>query len=176
MPDDNARLRVRIAGVEDVDAIVRLVNLAFRVERFFIERDRTDAANTLKRFDSGTYLLGEDEARALVASVYVELRGERGYFGLLAVDPSKQRYGYGRFMVDQAEDYCRKAGCRVMDLTVVNLRAELPPYYRRLGYSESGEFPFAAEAVPKLPCHFIRMSKPLDESLDGFRSGRLPSH
>ena len=48
-----------------------------------------------------------------------------------------------------------------MDLQIVNLRTELPPFYRRLGYAESGEMPFAAEAKPKLPCHFIRMSKPL---------------
>jgi hypothetical protein len=47
-----------------------------------------------------------------------------------------------------------------MDLRIVNLRADLPPFYRRLGYVETGTEPFAADAKPSQPCHFIKMSKP----------------
>ena len=64
-------------------------------------------------------------------------------------------------MVEEAEDYARAAGCEFMDLRIVNLRAELPPFYRRLGYVETGTEPFAADAEPSQPCHFINMSKPL---------------
>jgi len=41
------------------------------------------------------------------------------------------------------------------------LRAELPAFYRRLGYVETRTEPFKADAEPKMPCHFIVMSKPL---------------
>jgi hypothetical protein len=42
----------------------------------------------------------------------------------------------------------------------VNLRAELPPLYRRLGYMESGTAPFEDDALTR-PCHFVMMSKPV---------------
>lgn len=48
-----------------------------------------------------------------------------------------------------------------MDLRIVNLREELPPFYRRLGYVETGTAPFQEEIKSKLPCHFVLMSKPL---------------
>jgi len=91
----------------------------------------------------------------------VELRGQRGYFGLLAVDPARQGEGFGRKMVAEVEDCARAAGCEFMDLRIVNIRAELPPFYRRLGYVETGTEPFAADARPTQPCHFVKMSKPL---------------
>jgi GNAT superfamily N-acetyltransferase len=160
-PGQPRAVRIRRANLSDVDAIVKLVNAAFRVERFFIDGDRTDAAHIAHRFQTGRFLVAEDESGQLAASVYIEIRGERGYFGLLAVDPARQRSGLGRLLVEAAEQECRDAGCHIMDLQIVNLRTELPPYYRRLGYAESGEMPFAAEATPKLPCHFVRMSKEL---------------
>jgi len=46
-----------------------------------------------------------------------------------------------------------------MDLTVVNLRTELPAMYHRLGYRENGIEPFPVAS--KLPCHLVRMTKPL---------------
>jgi hypothetical protein len=48
-----------------------------------------------------------------------------------------------------------------MEMLIVNLRTELPPFYRRLGYAESGTAPFPDNGRAKQPCHFIRMSKPL---------------
>jgi hypothetical protein len=48
-----------------------------------------------------------------------------------------------------------------MDIHIVNLREELPPYYRRLGYAERGTLPFSAPERASRPCHFIVMTKPL---------------
>jgi hypothetical protein len=45
---------------------------------------------------------------------------------------------------------------------VVNLRVELPPFYRGLGYRETGTEAFSSSESPtKLPCHFVCMSKAL---------------
>ncbi len=97
----------------------------------------------------------------LAGCVYAELRRERGYFGLLAVDPRRQRSGIGARLIAAAEQHCRSAGCHVMDLTFVNVRQELPAYYRRFGYEESGTLPFPADQVAKIPVHLVRMSKSL---------------
>jgi len=41
------------------------------------------------------------------------------------------------------------------------LRTELPPFYQRRGYVETGTTPFVEDVPTKIPCHFINMSKPL---------------
>jgi N-acetylglutamate synthase-like GNAT family acetyltransferase len=151
---------IREATPDDAEAIARLVNEAFRRERFFIDQDRTDPQKVRDLMQKGTFFLME-ETRGLSACVYVEVRGERGYFGLLSVDPAKQRSGLGSQLIAAAEKFCRASGCRVMDLTIVNLRTELPAFYRQRGYSESGTEAFPAAAQAKMPCHLVRMSKPL---------------
>jgi GNAT superfamily N-acetyltransferase len=154
-------IEIRWAETRNVAAIVRVINLAFRAaESFFVDRDRISAETLQPMLDKGNFLLAEDAA-GLAACVYVELRGERAYFGLLAVDPARQHRGLGRRLIDEAENYAHASGCRAMDIRIVNLRAELPPFYRRLGYVETGTERFPVEIQSKLPCHFILMSKPL---------------
>jgi GNAT superfamily N-acetyltransferase len=154
-------MKTRTAQLEDAENIARLVNTAFRAERFFIDGDRTNPEKVGALLQKGKFLLVE-EAGALTGCVYVELRGQRGYFGLLAVDPALQRSGLGSRLVAAAEEWCRAGGCRTMDLTIVNLRKELPGFYHRLGYVESGTLPFPAEQhPPNQPCHLVVMSKPL---------------
>ena len=110
----------------------------------------------------GTFLVAE-KGGAPVGCVYVEERGERGYFGLLAVDPAEHGKGLGRMLVEAAEDRFRRAGCRAVDISVVDLRTELPPFYRRLGYVETGTAPFPdPERRPGGPAISSVMSKPID--------------
>jgi predicted N-acetyltransferase YhbS len=155
-------ITIRAATPADVDAIVRVINAAFKVERFFIDRDRTDADTVCERMQKGNFLLAEDPTRALAGCVYVEVRGDRGYFGLLAVDPTRQKSGLGKLLVAELEDHFRRAGCHWSEMRIVNLRSELPAFYHRLGYVETGTLPFTAPVAPKLHCHFIVMSKKLD--------------
>jgi GNAT superfamily N-acetyltransferase len=139
---------------------VRLINAAFQVERFFLDRDRIDLNEVRSRLASGRFIVAAEDI-ALTGCVYVEPLGERAYLGLLSVDPSLQRSGIGKALMNAAEDHCRLAGCAFVDLRVVNLREELPGFYRKLGYVESGTAPFPEEVVTKLPCHFVVMSKQL---------------
>lgn len=157
-----ARLvKPRTAQLEDAENIARLVNTAFHVERFFIDADRTNPEKVRALMQKGRFFIAE-ESGALAGCVYVELRGQAGYFGLLAVDPAKQGVGLGSRLVAASEEYCRAAGCHLMELTVVNLRVKLLPFYRRLGYLESGTMPFPPDQnAPNQPCHLVRMSKPL---------------
>ena len=156
-------IRVREASASDCAAMVTLINSAFAIEKF-LDGDRTNEAELRQRMQKGEFLLGHDASGRLAASVYVEVRGARGYFGMLAVDPKQQGSGLGRRMVQAAEEYCRAKGCTAMDLTVLSLRPELPPLYRKLGYAESGveEFhPGRAFKGGVAECHCIVMSKRL---------------
>ena len=151
---------IRRAVDDDAEALMCLINLAFRVEKFFIESDRISLSQVREFLDNALFLIAEDDGE-MGGCVYIELRGERGYFGLLSVDPSRQRSGLGKRLIAAAEEFCRDAGCRFMDMRIVNLRDELPAYYTKLGYAETGVSPFPADVETKLPCHFIEMSKAL---------------
>jgi N-acetylglutamate synthase-like GNAT family acetyltransferase len=150
----------RSARETDAGRLVDLINRAFMAERFFLKQDRIDLAGVEQFLKQGAFLISEEEGSA-VACVYVEVRAERGYFGLLSVAPERQGAGLGKRLVAEAEHYCREAGCAFMDLQIVNLREELPGFYRKLGYGETGTSPFPAGVDTKLPCHFVRMSKTL---------------
>lgn len=153
---------IRLATGGDILPLVSLINQAYEVEKFFIDGDRVSAAQAADLLSRGSFLIGEEHGAA-AACVYVEIRHDRAYFGLLSVDPSRQGRGWGRVMVDAAEQHARAAGCRVMDITVVNLRSELPPFYHRLGYVETGTAPFTDQRATQ-PCHFVLMSKSLEEA------------
>lgn len=155
-------MEIRIADESDLPALMALVNRAFRVETFFINGDRLDEERTRQYYEKGRFLLAEREG-ILSGCIYIELRGERSYFGLLSVDPGAQKAGLGRRLVAAAEEFAREMGSHHMDLTVVNLRTELPPFYRKLGYVEIGTEPIHEHMVQRVtqPCHFIRMSKRL---------------
>ena len=151
-------MNIRTGIPSDAGAVASLISLAYRVEDFFKTSDRTDEADVRARMAKSTFLVLEDDG-ALAGCVYVDVRGETGYFGMLSVDPSRQGQGLGARLIAAAEDHCRTAGCRVMEIEVVHLRTELPPFYRRFGYVESGTRPFFDQEHARLPCHLLVMTK-----------------
>jgi N-acetylglutamate synthase-like GNAT family acetyltransferase len=153
-------ISLRTAKPNNADAIARLVNTAFLVERFFIERDRTNPATVRSLMEKGKFLLAED-APNIVGCMYMELRGERGYFGMLSIEPSRQGTGIGRMLVNAAEKTFREAGCKFSDLKIVNVRADLHTLYHRWGYADASTAPYDDPTPTKIPVHFINMSKPL---------------
>ena len=157
----NRTLPIRIATAADAASITALINAAFRKsEGFFVDGPRISEAEVAEHVARGHFLLAETGGK-LNGCVYVELRGERSYLGLLSVDPDCQQGGLGSFLMSAAENYCRERGSRFMDIYIVNVRQELPPFYQRRGYVENGTTPFPDDVVTKIPCHFINMSKAL---------------
>ena len=152
---------MRIATREDAAAITALVNAAFQVEAFFKIGDRTSVDEVVDLMRTGEFLVLE--APGLCGCLYLKCTGERAYFGMLSVDPARQGQGHGRALIDAAEELARRRGCCSMDIHIVNLREELPAYYRRLGYVESGLLPFSDSSRASRPCHFVVMSKSLAE-------------
>jgi N-acetylglutamate synthase-like GNAT family acetyltransferase len=154
-------VQVRIAAPQEAKAITDVINAAFhQAEDFFIERDRITVEQVQLQLSTGEFLVSEENG-TITGCVYVEMRGNRSYLGLLAVDPRAQKSGLGSKLMTAAEEHCRKAGSRFMDIQVVNLRKELPDFYHHRGYIETGTAPFPAGVDTKLPCHFVIMSKPL---------------
>ena len=157
----NSTVPIRIAKASDAARITAVINAAFhKLEGFFLDGPRISEAEVEQHLAKGAFLLAETGDK-LNGCVYVELRGERSYLGLLSVDPAYQQSGLGSFLMVAAENYCRERGSRFMDIYIVNVRQELPPFYQRRGYVEMGTSPFQEGFVTKIPCHFINMSKGL---------------
>jgi proteasome lid subunit RPN8/RPN11/predicted N-acetyltransferase YhbS len=153
---------IRLATRDDFAALMPVVNAAYEVETFIIgPRVNAEAVEEMAR--KGDFLVAEDANGRVVASVYVETRTEPAYFGVLAVDPAWQRKNLGRRMIEAAEDYARSKNRKTMKLTVVNLRTELPPFYRKFGYAETGteEFRNPRPIKDGAQLHLIVMSKAL---------------
>jgi len=154
-------LEIRVAEPSDAEQIKAVINAAFRiVEEFFFDGNRITLEEVQRSFTTGAFLVAESEG-AFAGCVYVEPRGERAYLGLLSVDPARQQSGVGSRLMTAGEEYCRERGARFMDILIVNLRTDLPAYYRRRGYAENGTTPFPEDVPTKQACHFINMSKPL---------------
>ena len=151
---------VRDATTADGESLARLITAAYRVEDFFKIGDRIDTAGVLQKMRHGRFVV-LDDAGTLAGSVYIEINGETGYFGMLSIDPSRQRQGLGSRLIGIAEAACVDAGCTEIEIEVVSLRTELPPYYRKYGYVEQGTRPFPDDEHTTRPCHFIVMRKPL---------------
>jgi len=153
-------IRFRVADASDADSVARLINAAFVVERPIFDGDRTSAEGVRALLERATFLVVED-SMGLAGCVYVELRSDRGYIGLLSVEPARQGSGLGRKLMQAAEEFCREANRVAVDLRVVSARAPLPAFYRHLGYVETHTSDLPADVHPKVPCHFIHMSKRL---------------
>jgi predicted N-acetyltransferase YhbS len=143
-----ASVHLRQATDADQPHLIELVNSAYSVETF-LEGTRTDPERMDAMMHKGTILVAEDGAGELLASVYLEVRGKRGYMGMLAVDPARQGTGLASLIVQAAEERLRNLGCEAVDISVLSLRPELLPIYRRFGFVETGTegFSFAAPSV-----------------------------
>jgi ribosomal protein S18 acetylase RimI-like enzyme len=161
-PQSDSASGIRLAAEADLPRLVGLINAAFSIETF-LEGTRTDNERLAASMRKGSILLAEDRSGQLLGCVYAEVRGSRGYLGQLAVDPAHQCAGLGRFLVEEAEEHLRRQGCEAVDISVLSLRSELLPIYRRYGYVETGveEFRMSRAIKDQAECHCIVMSKKL---------------
>lgn len=154
------RARLRIALDTDIENLVTLINAAFVVEQVAIPGDRIDRVGIEKYMGTGRFVVFE-QALSLLGCAYVETRGQRGYLGLLAVDPEHQGRGIGHRLAREAERHFRAADCRAVELRVISARSELVAFYEKLGFAVQGTSAMPETVPLKIPCHYIHMAKNL---------------
>lgn len=157
-------VRVEATDVDQWQAntIASVINRAFAVEQWFVDGDRITATDVLRLAgtSSGQFFVARD-AEALVGCVFSEVREAGvGYIGLLAVEPARSGGGVGTGLMQSAEAHLRSRGCHTSEITVVDLRTGLFPFYVRRGYQLTGSTqPFPR--VAKQPCCLVEMTRPL---------------
>ena len=159
-------LRFRAAEPADADAIVALVESAYRgdasragwtTEADFLDGRRTGADEVLaqiERPDSRILLAERDGDLLACANVAIDALAHpahaslahpyasedlAGYFGMFSVQPGLQNTGIGKAMLAEAERVARDEWkLPSMRMTVIDIRDELIAWYERRGYRRTG--------------------------------------
>jgi ribosomal protein S18 acetylase RimI-like enzyme len=186
MPADSPTFRS--ARLEDVEAIVQLVESAYRgdssrvgwtTEADLLDGQRTDGEEVAS-------LTGDNDARLLLAHLEHQLVGcvlvrcsdahgaptmhaqRVAHIGMFAVRPTLQSRGLGSALLAHAEHVARsELGVLRAEMTVIEQRRDLLPWYERRGYCRTGAtepFPYGNPrfGLPRRPdLRFLVLAKEL---------------
>lgn len=169
-------LKIRTATTSDLEAVVTLINSAYRgdyskqgwtTEADILGGQRTDV-------DSLRDLIQEESQRIellfdgdrLIGSVFVKFEDASVYFGMLTVEPTLQNRGFAKKLLHHVEELARQLKKKFVKLTVIDLRLELIAYYERLGFKATGEVePFPEHdpryGIPKTKLRLLVYQKDL---------------
>ncbi len=81
------------------------------------------------------FLVGLLDGRP-VATVMAGYEGHRGWINYLAVAPDSRERGFGRLLMDQAEERLREMGCPKISVQVRRSNTAAVGFYRSIGYAE----------------------------------------
>lgn len=164
------------ATIADVSALVQLVNSAYRGEGskkgWTTEADLLDGVRT--SIAGMQAMLNEANATILKAvaadgifhgCVYLRREPTHLYLGMLTVAPQLQGAGLGKKLMAAAEAYAHTHTLKAIQMSVIAVRQELIDWYKRHGYTETGErIPFPTDpafGLPKQPLEFLVLRKQL---------------
>jgi N-acetylglutamate synthase-like GNAT family acetyltransferase len=165
-------LSIASAAREDIPAITRLINNAYRgdpgsrgwtSEGVFMEGERTSEADMERLFDQPekeNFKCCTPE-KEILGFVSLEKKSDSVYLGLLTVSPDAQASGIGRQLLEFAESHARDLHKPAIVITVINIRTELVAWYGRRGYLPTGKIEFFPPGIykGKVPLHLIEMKK-----------------
>lgn len=155
----------RKAVLSDVEAIVKLVNIAYRGESsragWTTEADilgglRTSTNEVERLIESEDTIvllcINDDE---LLGSICLEKQNAIAHIGMFVVNPMMQANGIGKRLLTEAESLAQHMwSIEQFQMHVITIRHELIAFYERRGYIRTGilsEFPVNPEVwQPKL--------------------------
>lgn len=168
-------MSVEKATLKDVPELIDLINNAYRGEHsrkgWTSEADILDGERINKKMledlfkhNSATilkYTAGSDAI--ITGTVYLEIRNEALYLGMLTVSPELQGQGIGKVLLNAGETFAQQHSCKKVVMSVIKSRKELISWYERHGYRFTGEvLPFYDDGrfgKPKQPITLIVLEK-----------------
>jgi ribosomal protein S18 acetylase RimI-like enzyme len=136
------------AGPSDAEAIVRLVNSAYRGdsarvgwthEADLLGGQRVDFNMIIEMMtekNSSIELALEDHR--IVGCMNLKFKNDYLYFGMLTVNPEIQNRGIGKKLLEEVERHARDLKIPEIRMTALRGRTELIEYYKRRGYDFTG--------------------------------------
>jgi ribosomal protein S18 acetylase RimI-like enzyme len=141
MPFSAAGPALTIAKIGDAD----VADVIALWQRCGLTRPWNDPAAdiALARGGPNAAVLAGRAGGSIVASVLVGHDGHRGWVYYVAVDPDHQHSGYGRLIMDSAEEWLRGCGIEKLQLMVRPDNSQVQAFYRSLGYFEQQRIIYA---------------------------------
>lgn len=155
---------IRIAGHDDIDNLISLVNLAYRPvepaigwthESAIVSEHRVTYDQITSLFATGSFIFVMEHNHETISCIHLKTDNGHGYFSMLATRPDLQAKGYGRMILTHVENYARTyLSISTFQMAVITARTELIEFYLRCGYRQTGQiFPYPIETgigVPKI--------------------------
>jgi ribosomal protein S18 acetylase RimI-like enzyme len=130
-----------IAPIEDAD-VAAVIALWQRCD---LTRPWNDPAADIamaRKGTNATVLVGRDGSD-IAASVLVGHDGHRGWVYYVSVDPDRRGKGFGRDIMNAAEDWLRGHGIEKLQLMVRAGNAKVQAFYETLDYQEQARVIYA---------------------------------
>ena len=165
---------ITTASQQDVSFLNLLINSAYRgesskkgwtTEANILEGLRTTEEELIETIlNSKNTILKFTENNKIIGCVLLVEKEQQLYLGMLTVSPELQNSGVGKKLLQQAEIHAKNLGLPKIVMTVISVRDELIAWYKRNGYTDTGErepFPASAVHIPiaEEPLEFIVMEK-----------------
>ena len=141
MAPTTAAPALSIAAIEDGD----IASVLALWQRCGLTRPWNNPAADIafaRKGPNAAILVGRD-GQEIVASVLVGHDGHRGWVYYVAVDPDRRHKGYGRIVMDAAEEWLRGRGIEKLQLMVRPDNSQVQAFYQSLGYFEQERIVYA---------------------------------
>lgn len=157
--------------IADIPVLTDLINSAYRggngwtSEGHLLEGSRINEQMLTTYLDDKTVTILKltDGTNNIVGTVYLEVKENKLYLGMLSVSPDAQNKQIGRILLEEAEHFARQQHCSVITITVISARPELINWYERRGFIKTGYTEAFPEdiyiGIPKQSLELIEMEK-----------------
>jgi hypothetical protein len=139
MPASTKALAITPIADGDVADVIALWRRAGLVREW---NDPTGDIALARRDGNATVLLGRLDGKP-AASVLVGHDGHRGWVYYVSVDPDHRNKGFGRLIMQAAEDWLRARGILKLQLMVRGDNALVHAFYESIGYYDQQRTTFA---------------------------------
>jgi GNAT superfamily N-acetyltransferase len=137
-PKEKPKPKLRDAKPGDAERIVELVQfLGHEVDEKSVRKN----LSRLKKLGESPIVATLDKKVVGFIGVHRMVTVHRpapvGRIPVLVVAEEAQKLKLGRMLVEAAEEWCRKQGCKLIEVTSNDRRAEAHAFYRHLGYERT---------------------------------------
>jgi ribosomal protein S18 acetylase RimI-like enzyme len=139
MPASTKMLAIAPIADSDVADVIKVWRRAGLVRDW---NDPTSDIVLARRDGNATVLLGRVDGTH-AASVLVGHDGHRGWVYYVSVDPDHRGKGFGRAIMQAAEDWLRARGIQKLQLMVRGDNAQVHAFYESIGYYDQKRTTFA---------------------------------
>lgn len=137
-------MRIRTYQAQDEASVVALWDLCGLTRHW--NDPRKDIARKLT-VQPELFLVGELDGNVL-ATLMAGYEGHRGWVNYLAVAPQCRRQGFGRILMQEAEERLLALGCPKVNIQVRASNAEALGFYRGIGYVQDEAVSLGKRLIP----------------------------